>query len=452
MKLSTIALSIVPFAFLSSAHALEHNLTEAGKVKLHSAKQNMLNPTQPKLAQNTHRQLDFSSQETTTESITPVCPTLSTGNLYTLSGASAGNTICYHFEITERSKTTALLVGQTGASNIDLSVLKHNSDDTFALLGTSANPGTDDEVVVALTEPGHYYWYMEVKESDGSAFNFGAAVATQLDEYEFNDTVATATMLSTGQNVIQGNMDSATDIDMYQFTAVNGQNLALRLKDNSSDEYIFEVYNNGWVPLAANKIHPISGLQENHTITLRVRANTALPVNTNNQYTLSVQSVVASFTSHKISGEANVIRIPYSAFSDPYLTTQAYRNLNWSLTLNDSTGAPIESASAKLVLADTDGTTDYVQTSDANGRISNSINLGTCSPQVTNIEHTQYSLGYKNTWHSDVEVKGWRLEIETNLDSDNDGIIDKIGIGGENVPWVYLGHICDQDLVSSEKS
>ncbi|MBQ4861544.1 hypothetical protein J8L98_07560 [Pseudoalteromonas sp. MMG013] len=452
MKLSKIALSIIPFALLTQANATEHNLQVAGEVSLFSPPQIMMRPAiaQSSLVQN--KKLSRAAINAPPQAITPVCPTLATGNQYTLSGASAGDVICYHFEITQRSKTTALLFGQTGTSNIDLSIIKHNADNTFTALGQSTNTGTDDEVVVTLTEPGHYYWYMEVAESDGSAFNVGASVTTQLDSYEFNDTVATATQLSAGQNLIQGNMDSLNDIDLYQFTAVNGQNLALRFLDSSSDEYIFEIYNGGWVPLSANAIHPISGLQPNQVITLRVRANTALPVNSANQYTLSVQSVVASFSSHRVSGEANVNRIPYSSHNDPYLTTQAYRNLNWALTINDSTGAPIENAKAKLVRLTTDGTEDYTATSNASGQISSSISLGTCSPNRHGLEHTEYSFGYRNTWRSDVEVGAWRIEIETNLDADNNGTMDTIGIGGDNVPWVFLGHICDQDLISSVKS
>ncbi|NMM42822.1 hypothetical protein [Pseudoalteromonas arctica] len=86
--------------------------------------------------------------------ITPICPTLATESLYTLSNSQPGESICYHFEITERSKTTALLVGQSTETDVNLSVLRHNLDDTFTAIGTSANTGNLDEVVLALTEPG----------------------------------------------------------------------------------------------------------------------------------------------------------------------------------------------------------------------------------------------------------------------------------------------------------
>ena len=146
-----------------------------------------------------------------------------------------------------------MLVGQSTETDVNLSVLRHNPDDTFTAIGTSANTGNLDEVVLALTEPGHYYWFMEVIDSDGSPFNFGAAVATNLDAYEFNDTETLATILPDKQNTITGNMDSINDIDYYQFTVVRGQDISIRLLDETlSDEFIFEINNNGWTPLVAN--------------------------------------------------------------------------------------------------------------------------------------------------------------------------------------------------------
>ncbi|ALU42984.1 hypothetical protein [Pseudoalteromonas rubra] len=454
MKLTKIAVSVLSLSVLSSAYANSHDLTPAGKVERFAAPDILTHPVQKAPLHQLKTNPLAQAQTVNTTAITPVCPTLSTGNLYTLSGFKAGDTDCYHFEITERSKTTALLVGQTGASNINLSVLRHNDDNTYSAVGTSANPGIDDEVIVALTEPGHYYWFFEAVESDGSAFNFGAAVATQLDSYEFNDTVTTATQLSTGQNVITANMDSLNDIDLYQFTAVNGQDLILNFTDNKSDEFIFEIYNNGWVPLPANELIPISDLQPNQVLTMRVKANDALPVNPSNQYTLSVQSFVASISDHNVTGEAGVTRIPHSAIR--YLTTQAYRKLNWSLTINDSTGAPIKNATATLRiqkrLNDPSSERDYTVVTDENGRITHSTDLGPCSPSVEDVIHTEYSFGYKNTWRSDIEIGAWRVLVPTNFDSNGDQKIDEIGIGGANHTWVTLGHLCDQTLVSSVKS
>ena len=66
----------------------------------------------------------------------------------------------------------------------------------------------------------------------------------------------------------------------------------------------------------------------------------------------------------------------------------------------------------------------------------------TCNPNVNGIRHTEYSFGYKNVWESDVEVGAWQIVIPTNKGLDENGEIDTIGIGGDNVPYVYFGHIC----------
>lgn len=294
---------------------------------------------------------------------------------------------------------------------------------------------------------------MEVIESDGSPYNFGAAVATNLDAYEFNDTVATSTILPDRQNKIVGNMDSINDVDYYEFTAVNGQNLSVVLEDDLTNEYFFEVYNSGWVPIPAYSYRLLSGLQPGQKINLRVRPNDALPANPENNYTLTLASIVDSFDDD-ISGESNVTRIPYSAQNDPYLTTQAYNTLSWSVVLRDSTGKPIEGAVATFRfiknLADTGNTlTNYEVMSDENGEISEQINLNSCNPNIPPVQHTEYSFGYENVWESEVEVGAWRLEILTNKGLDENGNPHRIGIGGENVKTVTFGHICNQRLISS---
>jgi hypothetical protein len=303
---------------------------------------------------------------------------------------------------------------------------------------------------LALTEPGHYYWYMNIVETTGAPFNFGASVATDLDAFEFNDTVATSTLLSDKQHSITGNMDSASDIDYFQFTAVRGQDVLLKLEDAQLDEWIIEFYSNGWMQVATNTDLTIGNLQPNQNINIRVRANPSLPVNSLRDYGLTIGTKVTSVTNHNVSGESNVNRITYSGFgSATYATTQAYRNLTWGVTLQDSTGHPVEGAKAKLRV-DKDVSNnivnyiDYENTSSSTGRVSGSIDLGNCSSNNT-FQHTEYSFGYKNIWNTDLIYGVWRLEIP------NTGALD-LGVGGDNVEYVVLGHLCDQDLVSSNPS
>jgi hypothetical protein len=446
MNKITLPLSCLSLFISSQVLAVEHNLDNAGEVdKFVTA-----DVFHQKTLTKKQSAVKLNAESVVESTITPICPTLATGSLYTLSNSQPGESICYHFEITERSKTTALLVGQSTETDVNLSVLRHNPDDTFTAIGTSANTGNLDEVVLTLTEPGHYYWFMEVIDSDGSPFNFGAAIATDLDAYEFNDTVATSTLLSDKQHTITGNMDSASDLDYFQFTAVRGQDVILKFEDAQLDEWIIELYNNGWVEVAKNTDLTISNLQPNQNINIRVRANPNLPINSSNDYKLTIGTKVTSVSNYSVSGEPNVNRVTYSGFgSSLYATTQAYHKLTWSVTLQDSTGYPVEGAKAKLRVDQdvSDGSINYIdfeKTSNSLGRISGSVNLGDCHSDIT-FRHTEYSLGYKNIWETDLIYGVWRLEIP------NTGNLD-LGIGGDNVEYVVLGHLCDQKLLSTSPS
>ncbi|MCG7535594.1 hypothetical protein [Pseudoalteromonas sp. OOF1S-7] len=450
MKNSATALSTLAIAMTFATNAntsLDHiELEPAGTVTPSSYSISLNDRKEARLFAR-HTQSVSANSATT---ITPQCQTLSTGNLYTHPGLNTGATDCYHFEITERGKTTALLLNQEAGNNIDLSLIRHNEDDTYTALGLSNNTGTADEAVVALTEPGHYYWFFEAQEGNAKPFGFGAIVATQLDGYEFNDTVATATILDDKQHHINANMDSATDVDLYKFTAVRGQDVVIHLNDNKLDEWVIEVYNNGWQTLPNNRDNNLSNLQANQDIYVRVIPNLNLPVKPDNFYNLTFGTKVASTSDYFVTGESNVNRVTYAAFREAdatYATTQAYRKVTWGITLKDSTGHPVEGAKANLRF-DQDVRdlvieyVDHIEEANSEGRVSGVVNVGSCFSELT-LRHTEYSFGYKNIWDTDLVHGVWRLEIPYSVG---------LGIGGPNVEYVVFGHLCDQDLVSSNPS
>ncbi|MFC3030987.1 hypothetical protein ACFOEE_00380 [Pseudoalteromonas fenneropenaei] len=454
---STLALSLCitsPLVFAKQAIDPLSYLEQAAQPALF---QKILNTTPVSIQQSVRadKMLNKSSHGTpvTTSAITPVCPTLAVNTVYPLGGSQTGDVLCYHFAVTQNSKTSAFLVGQSAATNVNLTIIRHNPDDTFTALAASANGANQDELAVALTEPGDYYWYMEVISSDAADFSFGAIVSTQLDAYEFNDDVAHVTILPDKQNTISANIDNIFDFDYYVFQSVRGQDLLLELQDkNNSDEFVLEVYNGGsWITIPANSRQPIKQLQPNQNVLVRVSGNPNLAANPANYYGLTFGSIVASFSANLVSGESGVERIPYSAFSNPYLTTQAYKKLTWRVTLQDSTGQPVAGAKAKFrLIRDFENIADmqhpyedFDVLSNNIGVASGTIDLGSCFSDLT-VEHTSYSLGYRNVWRSDFRVGAWRLELDTYPGQE-------LGIGGDSVPFVYLGHICDQDLVSSTK-
>jgi len=384
-----------------------------------------------------------------TTAITPLCTTLNTDTLYNLGGTSAGNAYCYHFEITQRAKTTVLLVGQSAATNANLTVFRHEADDSLSVVGSSANAGNADEVVLALTEPGHYYWYIDVVASDGSNFNFAAVANTSADSYELNDSVALSTALPDKANKISGNMDSSADVDYYHFTAVRGQDTSISLADSyNNNEWQLELYNGGWQVLGNNLTHNLSGLQAGQVVNIRVTPNPALTVDPSHNYQLSFGSKPAIFSNYSVDGESNVTRVTYGA-TTTYLTTQAYRTLTWGATIKDSSGQALEGAEVVLRVdknfaASPDGYVHYVDyplTTDSNGQVAGSVNLGTCSGTSTSAPHYEYKYGTKNWWQTEFNYGGWRIEVPGNAD---------LGVGGNSVPYVVLGHLCKQTYLGSE--
>ncbi|MDN3491038.1 hypothetical protein [Pseudoalteromonas sp. APC 3694] len=98
-----LPLSCLSLLISSQVLAVEHDLDNAGEVNKF-----VTTDVFPQKALIKKQSAVKLNEELAVEStITPICPTLATENLYTLSNSQPGESICYHFEITERSKTTA---------------------------------------------------------------------------------------------------------------------------------------------------------------------------------------------------------------------------------------------------------------------------------------------------------------------------------------------------------
>lgn len=289
---------------------------------------------------------------TTTASFTPLCPTLDVNVLYTLSGVQSGNSYCYHFAVTQKAKSTIGLTGQSSSTDFALMLLKDDGANNISIVDTSDVIGNGNETIVTLTEPGNYYWYMVPYATDGTPINFVAAVNTQIDAYEVNDTLVQATALPDKFNTIVGNSDSTIDHDYYQFTAVRGQDVVVGLNgvtSGTSSRWITEISGNGnnWQILQNDAFAVVGSLQQNQILYVRVRPNTTAAWSGESQYRLQIGSRPMQGT-HSVSGEYNLVRIPYSVFSTPYLTTQFSRKLNWRTNLLDSKGVVISEAKATL--------------------------------------------------------------------------------------------------------
>jgi hypothetical protein len=370
---------------------------------------------------------------------TPLCSTLSINTAYSLNGTVPGGQYCFHFEVTERAKTEAFLIGQAASTDFALTLLRHEDDGSFTYMGGSDLAGNANESVLALTEYGQYYWLLDANSSDGSAITFGAAVNTAADSHELNDSVAMATVLADGRNVVYGNMDGATDVDYFLFTSLRGQNVEINLDDfYGSNEWIIEIWNGAWSPVTVRtRLTSSSGFD----VYARVRPNPLVGVNPTHDYVLTFGSIIDHIGNIEVEGEPNLARITYTYWSSPYMTTQAHNLLEWSVRVFDSSNEPLSGVTAKFAV----GTTDipasyYTAISDSNGTASGIVTLPDCYGAIP-LAHRSFGPGGQNWWASTFNLGAWAMTFPESM------IVDEVGVGGENVPAVILGHICTQKLL-----
>ncbi|KHN93609.1 hypothetical protein BSK71_17490 [Pectobacterium actinidiae] len=397
-----------------------------------------------------------SSQALASDSaFTPLCPTLAINSIYTLDGLQSGGSACYHFEITQRSKTTAFVVGMSPETDIALSLMRDDGQNNVTAINYSNQAGNADEATLDLTPPGHYYWFMEANTADGSAFNFGAIVNANVDDYELNDIPSLATPMSDSLREIEGNSDSDSDADYYVFTATRGQHVLLRLDGLTSGT------NNNWLLASSidggntwttrNTGQEISIIpsQANEKVLVRVLPNPSRLPTVSQKYKLTLGSKIAKF-SHSLSGESNVLRIPSSApTAYGFMTTQAYRDITWNVRITDSTGAGIPNIVAILLLdqRESNGQLEFNAANahgiitDANGNASGAVKLDACNADHTT-QFQDYDMGYINTWKTTYDMGAWIIDVPAQ---------DGIGVGSAGT-YVTFGHICKQTLLKSVKS
>jgi hypothetical protein len=159
---------------------------------------------------------------------------------------------------------------------------------------------------------------------------------------------------------------------------------------------------------------------------------------------LRIGSTVRKITSSSGEGESSVLRVPLSATTPQYLTTQAYKNITWSVGLADSTGAPLEGeiVNFNYWLATPTNLITYSQVTNNNSIASGIINLGVCYGNNTSDEHYSYQNGKKSWWITDYNYGGWSVTVP------NAFLKDDLGIGAD--PEVSIGYLCTQTLIRSE--
>lgn len=371
----------------------------------------------------------------------PLFPTLDVNTLYTITEVQAGQEFPYHFNLPHSARVLVQLIDQSAGANMSLSLFRDDGQGDPQLIDTSDNPGNADEYLGGVLPAGDYYWYMVANEASNAQFSFGVAVDTNIDAYEPNDTPQTSFVLPDALNKVTGNIDSPSDVDYFAFQATRGQNVAMSLSDDQKgvrDQWIFErLEGNNWVLVPAGTSLVTSGVTPGSVAQVRVRANPAVVQDPTAQYQLTLGSA-PHLTSFDVKGD-NVVRVPASVF---WMATQAARTLTWSSQWADSTGAALLGVTPILrVDKRFDGAefhwTDFKATTNSAGASLASAALGDCFGEFS-ADYPDASSGVMYNWRTTFNFGGWRIDLEE---------FPGVGVGGDSVPYVTLGHICTQDII-----
>lgn len=371
----------------------------------------------------------------------PMFPTLDINTLYTISGVQAGEEFAYHFNLPQNARVQVQLVNQSAGTDMSLTLFRDDGQGNLSVVGSSDAAGNADEYLNGVLPAGDYYWYMVAKVASNSQFSFGVAVDSNIDAYEPNDTPQTAFALPDALNKVTGNLDNPNDVDYFDFKALRGQSVSMYLGDDGKgtrNQWIFERFDGAnWIVVPANSTSTYPSVAPGTVVKVRVRANPAVAQDPTAQYKLTLGSS-PRLNASDVKGD-NIVRVPVSVFP---LATQTARTLNWTTQWSDSTGAPLLGVTPVLRVdkhfVDLNFRwVDYKATTDSAGKSSSSVNIGSCNGDFRTLI-TDSSTGVTYKWDTWFNEGGWRIELDE---------FPGVGVGGNNVQYVSLGHICTQNIV-----
>ena len=149
----------------------------------------------------------------------------------------------YHFTIQQLSKLTIYLE-MDDTIDADLYLFSLNADSgELSIIGNSLNEGTGvDEAIAGKIEAGTYFIVVSGYEGSDN-FSLGLYTSTRDVDYEFNDSLSTATEVSGvfDLNGTCGVIDSPYDVDFYKLTLSEASAVRFELK-YTSDKYAVYYY------------------------------------------------------------------------------------------------------------------------------------------------------------------------------------------------------------------
>lgn len=238
-------------------------------------------------------------------------------------------------------------------------------------------------------------------------------------------------------NTISDSLENENDVKVYSFTAARGQdvNLLSLHSPSANNLWTFEVNrNNTWN--IANLLTPksIINLNPGETVLLRISHNKKQTFKANSKFTVEFGSRPYR-ASHTVTSDASNLPLYWG-------TTQSYKFIHWSVILVDSTGHPVEGATATMKFTQREGHQafpgEHNLVSGATGQASGSISLGECTGAKTSDPFYLSSGKYRYKWTVSYNTGDWYMSIRGN---------DQTGVGSAHGQTVTYAHICNQRMI-----
>jgi len=421
--------------------ALKHKLLAAKSGQSKAVTQTLKSAPFDSVVSELKKPAQGASKSAAAAAFEPLFPTLDINTLYTIDAVQTGNEFAYHFNLPQNARVQVQLVNQSAGADMSLTLFQDDGQGNLSVVGSSDAAGNADEYLNGVLPAGDYYWYMVAKVADNAQFSFGVAVDSNIDAFEPNDSAQTAFVLPDSMNKVSGNLDSADDVDYFDFKAVRGQSVSLYLagdENGSRDQWIFDRFDGAnWLTVPAGSTSTYPSVAPGTTVKVRVRANPAVAQDPSKYYQLSLGSTPILKT-FDVKGD-NVVRVPVS---EAPLATQTARQLNWSTQWSDSTGAPLLGVTPVLRVDNhfvdlNFHWVDYQATTNSAGASAATANIGTCFGDYTTVINDS-STGVPYRWRTTYNEGGWRIDLAE---------FPGVGVGGDNKQYVSLGHICTQTII-----
>ncbi|MBV7545045.1 hypothetical protein KW849_01815 [Pseudomonas sp. PDM26] len=188
--------------------------------------------------------------------------------------------------------------------------------------------------------------------------------------------------------------------------------------------------NGTWAVIPWGVPFTVSGLQPNEEVQVRISKKLSAPFVAGDIYKLEFGSA-PYYADSRVQGDTGDLRHYWA-------TTQAYRVLNWSVRLRDSTGQPLEGATATLILNKGADDEKFALITDSTGSAAQALELGRCYGQLKSDPFWTSSGKYRYQWEVEYNLGHWSIQVQDKEDS---------GVGGYNVPNVSFAQICYQQML-----